>query len=308
MPEARSSPSAARNRRLLVRLARVCMILVLAITTLSAAMRLTKAGVGCAPWPQCYGQAASQSAGGADPAPLSDALVAERLAHRVLALAALALIVVMLALALRAGPGLGRERLETALLLAVTLFLAVLGRLGAQSPLPAIALGNLLGGFAMLALCLRLAARRPVAAGGFLRAGLWLVFLLLLAQVLLGGMASATQSILDCQGWVECAQAIQGQSWGVLDPWRRPEAAGAAAGAPVQWLHRLGAIVVLLAGLALAWALRHHDARGAALLAVGLLAQFALGTLLAASGFAFGLVLLHNVLAALLLALVARWL
>lgn len=301
-----SPPHAARVGRLLRRLAWVCAILVLAITTLSASMRLAKTGIGCQPWPQCYGQAAGgQASGAAETSQPADALVAQRLAHRMLALATLALIVVMLALALKAGAGLRREQGELAALLAVTLFLAVLGALGAQSPLPAVALGNLLGGFAMLALSVRLAARRRIQVTGALRAGLWLALLILLAQILLGGMASASQSILSCDGWAGCAAAARGGAWSALDPWRMPVA---GAGALVQWAHRLGAIVALVACLLLAFRLRAHDAPGAALLLVCVLAQFVLGLLLPGAGFAMALVLLHNMLAALALALMARWL
>ena len=60
------------QRRLayLRRLALWCTVLMLLITSLSAFIRLSQAGLGCEPWPQCYGQArlAAQS-GDAQPAP-----------------------------------------------------------------------------------------------------------------------------------------------------------------------------------------------------------------------------------------------
>ena len=41
------------------RLAWLCAVLVLAITSLSAFIRLSRAGLGCTPWPQCYTQSPS---------------------------------------------------------------------------------------------------------------------------------------------------------------------------------------------------------------------------------------------------------
>ena len=58
-PAAASLPvmtHADRRIALLHRMALLCAALVLTITSLSAFMRLSKAGLGCQPWPQCYGQ------------------------------------------------------------------------------------------------------------------------------------------------------------------------------------------------------------------------------------------------------------
>ena len=78
------APAADPGARWLRRLAWVCAALVLAIILLSATLRLAKSGIGCAPWPQCYGAA---QAGAVAQAP--DALAPVRAAHRVLAVAAL---------------------------------------------------------------------------------------------------------------------------------------------------------------------------------------------------------------------------
>lgn len=298
------------NRSALQRMAWLCVVLVLAITTLSAYMRQAKAGLDCEPWPQCYGQGVSGASATQPAAAAAPAVVAARLTHRIAAVAVLLLVVAMLVAALRSRP---RWRADTALvaaLLAVTLFLAVLGRWTAHSPLPAVVLGNLLGGFVMLALCLRLAAPAPQAAGG-LRPWVWLVAALVLAQTALGGMVSATSSLLSCSGLGDCWTAAQTQSWAVLDPWRAPSPSGGwplDQGAPLQLLHRLGAIAVLLCGLPLAIVLRRRARLGATALLACLLAQLLLGPLLGSVGAPMALVLLHNVLAATVLALLARWL
>ena len=45
-----------RRLHVLRRLALLCAVMVLAVTSLSAFLRLSKAGLGCADWPACYGQ------------------------------------------------------------------------------------------------------------------------------------------------------------------------------------------------------------------------------------------------------------
>ncbi|MBN9406152.1 MAG: COX15/CtaA family protein [Burkholderiales bacterium] len=285
----------------------LCAALVLAITSLSASLRLAKAGIGCAPWPACHGAAqqallAPPAAGDeAAQAPASTTLDAVRSAHRVLAVATLFLILVMGAACRHAR----RARAEWWALLAVTLFLAGLGPWSARSALPAVALGNLLGGFAMLALSVRLAAPRRWAVTPAVRAWLWAAAVALLAQIVLGGLASTTGSILSCDGLADCWRAAAGQGWAALDPWRLP---GSAAGAPVQWLHRVATGAVLLLALPLAWRLRRIDAWGAGVLGAALLALAVLGPVMVGAGFAFSLALGHNQLAAIALAALARWL
>lgn len=301
--------SADRPGSALRPMAWVCVVLVLLITLLSAYMRLDKAGIGCQPWPQCYGpvtvEAAAATSVDAAPAP---AIVAARLAHRVVAVAVLLLVLAMAATGFGTRPRWRRETAEVLALLATTLFLAVLGVWTAKSRLPAVALGNLLGGFLMLALCLRLATRRPPPAPTRWRAWIWLAVALALLQVALGGMASTTHSILSCGSLADCWSAAQASSWSALDPWLVPTPPGDGVGAPVQLAHRLGALAGLLCTLPLALSMRRHDRAGALPLLACLLAQAVLGPLTVALGFPMALVLMHNLLAALTLGLLARWL
>lgn len=302
-----ANANATRAVRRLSRMAWLCAALVLAITLLSAWLRLAKSGLGCADWPGCYGELWRATAGTVPAAvEASKTVLAVRLAHRVLAVAALVLIVIMLATAWPPRRHGGRAAFEAAALLGVTLALALLGALGAQSLLPAVALGNLLGGFAMLALSLRLASGRPIDAGTGARVWLWAAFGLVLLETALGGLASASGSLLACDGLSDCwAEAQDGPAWSALNPWHAPALGG---GAGVQWAHRLGSWLVLLLAAPLAWRLRPHDRRGAAAVLACLLLQAALGPLMASAGYPMALVLAHNVLAAFTLALLARWL
>lgn len=292
------------RQRLLRRLALGCTLLMLATIGLSAFMRLSQAGIGCADWPACYGARLGEM-------PSGDAgVLAARLAHRVVAAAALLLVVVMLMISVAQRPRLRREaRLALALLL-LALALALLGIVTPGARVPAVAMGNLLGGFAMLALSWRLAspATRP-GLGRWAWAGLLLVVL----QVALGALVSASYSVLSCSGLVDCSQAAHatGWDWRVLDPWRVPGVGAPLplprVGAPAPWAHRVLALAVLalLSWLALqAWR-RGRRAEGLALGALVVL-QSLLGPLLVAAGFPMALVLAHNLTAALLLAVLAR--
>ena len=296
------------------RIALVCALLVLGIAAVSAFLRLSKVGLGCQPWPACYGQELRALQRGE---PLDDAAVqgiaVARLAHRLLASTALVLVIVLAMGALTRKPV---QRGEAALalgLLAVALFLAGLGWFTAGSRLPAVALGNLLGGFTMLALSWRLAA--PVAPAA--PAAGWAVAALAatVVQVTLGGLLSASHATFSCSGIGQCLQqaALDGWRWQLLDPWREPlfEAASALPanpqGALVNLLHRAWALGVAAAVLPAAWlSWRHGRRRTAAALLLLLVLQFALGTWLAGSGATVATALAHNLLAALMVAALAR--
>ena len=292
------------RHRLLRRLALVCTLLMLATIGLSAYMRLSQAGIGCADWPACYGARLGE------PPSADRGVVMARLAHRVVAAAALLLVMVMVMLSVAQRPRLVREGWLSLALLLLALALAGLGIVTPGARVPAVAMGNLLGGFAMLALCWRLASPAPAPGlGRWALAGL----LLVAVQVALGALVSASYSALSCSGLVDCSQAAQvtGWDWRVLNPWRVPGADTPLplhrAGAPAPWAHRVLALGVLatLAGVALlAWR-RGRRAEGLALIVLVLL-QAVLGPLQVAAGFPLLLVLAHNLTAAALLAVLAR--
>jgi cytochrome c oxidase assembly protein subunit 15 len=84
-----------RRLRTVRRLAWACALLVLVITSLSAAIRLTRAGLGCAPWPQCRIERAQLAPQALD-ALESQGAAAARIAHRFAASAALLLVIALL--------------------------------------------------------------------------------------------------------------------------------------------------------------------------------------------------------------------
>lgn len=301
---------AARLQKLLRGLAIGCLVLLLAISTLSAFLRLTRAGLGCDDWPQCYGQTlAAQQRGEGDTFVEQPLVLAARFAHRIAASAALLVIVLMLWIASSIRPRVRRAVVLAALLLVLAVMLAVLGRWSGAARVPAVAIGNLAGGLLMIALCWQLArapgGADPIRRATALRVAFGAAACMLLLQIASGAMVSAGYGGRACPDLWTCD--AHGLSWRALDPFVAPRLSGAGFGNPdgavLQQVHRLGAVAValLLAPLALAaWRL---GARLEALLVLGLLvAQGALGASLVAFGLPLPLALIHSLVSGVLLA------
>jgi cytochrome c oxidase assembly protein subunit 15 len=292
----------ADPRRLITRIALAGVLLVLLVTTSSAYMRLTAAGLGCADWPACYGRDAARSA---PPVPVA------RLLHRLSAAAAGAAVLAIALVAFVNRRRLARELAVAAALLALTLGLALLGRATPTAQSPAIAAANLLGGMLMAALLwwLALGGRQDVRATlpRWLPWLSWLALGALAAQLALGAMTSTTYSALACTTLPDCAGQWWPRIWSAaeFDP-TRPLSARAGPSAAIHLAHRHAAVLVATLVLALAAALWRHW-RGLAIAVAGLLGlQVALGVLAVALQLPLGMVLAHNLAAVmLLLALVA---
>jgi heme a synthase len=281
---------------------------VLAITSLSAFIRLSRAGLGCEPWPQCYAQALQAAAQPAAAPVDGGPVAAARIAHRVVAVVALLLVIALVMTTLSKEPMLWREGRMALGLLTLALFLAVLGRWTPDARAPAVMLGNLLAGFGMFVLSWRLAQSHrqgpePTAAQDRLARWAKVGAALLVAQIVLGGQVSAGHAGLSCPQLLACDTA--GGSWQFLNPWHETPLDSAnpinPAGALVHALHRAGALVVAAVLLPLGVAaLRSGRRAGAAVIGL-LLLQAALGVLLVTGGLPLALALAHNMVAALLL-------
>lgn len=231
---------------LLRRLLQLAFALALVVVGASATLRLAANGIGCEPWPSCYGQAAT-----AEVANQTAWVRALRLSHRI---AASAFAVVALAVV---GVGWRRwsrpARTAAVALIAVTVVLAWIGR-HTPSLLPAVTLVNLLGGFALLALLAFLLASRSetgiAGVGAALSAGL----LALLAVV---AMQSAGGALISARSAGNACVAGCGLSWlpgsatlaQPLLPGTAAELVGPRAGEMLHMLHRLAGLALMLVAI-----------------------------------------------------------
>jgi cytochrome c oxidase assembly protein subunit 15 len=214
-----------------------------------------------------------------------------------------------------------RRRGVTAIVLAtlaLTVFLALLGRYTPGATSPAVTLGNLLGGMTLLALLwllrLMLAAPALPPVSRALAGSARLALLLMAAQIALGALVSAKYAALACATFPDCNGAWWPAqwSWAAFDPLRSFEGVrGDVAQAMRRTLHiahRWGTVVVACSIALLAAGMWR---RGGALRAPGtvlaglLLLQIALGVaLIVAQQPQLALSVAHDAVAALLLALV----
>jgi cytochrome c oxidase assembly protein subunit 15 len=170
-------------------------------------------------------------------------------------------------------------------------------------------MGNLLGGFVMLALCVRLARPHDPLPGAGAHAWAIAATLLLVLQVGLGGLASASYAGLSCSGLGGCpfAEVVRTADWASLNPWREPVLHPVPpinpGGALVHTLHRATALglALLLAPIGVI-ALRRGRRRAGAAILLLLAAQWSIGLAMSVLALPLGLALAHNMLAALLLA------
>lgn len=271
------------RRQLLARASFAGAVLVLIVIVTSSFLRLVQFGVGCEDWPSCYG--AAQFLPGAERSPYAALLPWMRAAHR-LAAAAVGVAALAVAVAAWVRPRGRGAVFVSAALLALTLFLAVLGRATPGSQVPAVTLGNVLGGMAMLGLFwwlwLETSTVRRAGNPGLLLAGAIGIVLLAL-QFGLGTLVSANHASAACPDFPGCAAATATTAWDVaaLDPWRHAGGGtGDAARQTVHMAHRWGGWIAFayLAWLASLWWRRGVGARLLISAAVALLCvQFALG-------------------------------
>lgn len=163
--------------------------LMLLVIVASAWLRLGRDAVDCALWPVCRFEHAMQAGAAAAQAPFAGPV---RAVHRAAASLALPLILAALVAATVRLPRLVRARRLATLLLAVALGLAALGVAAGGSQAGPVVLGNLLGGFTMLAAALALARHaHPIAAELVaLRVPARRALLAWLLQVMLGAVSA----------------------------------------------------------------------------------------------------------------------
>jgi cytochrome c oxidase assembly protein subunit 15 len=283
------------------RLALLATLLALLVVLLGAYTRLTHAGLGCPDWPGCYGFIS---------VPASDAQLAHaerhypdtpvhaekgwnEMTHRYFA-GGLALLIVLLAIQAWQRRHLPQQPLKLPLLLLGVVFAqAAFGMWTVTLKLwPQVVTAHLLGGAATLSLLFLLTLRLsgvfslqpqlPARLRRLAAAGLALV----VVQIALGGWVSANYAAMACTDLPTC----QGQWWPDADfangfhltqhigPNYLGGKLDSEARTAIHLTHRVGALLVTLSLLGLAWQLKAAGLKGMATLLVTTLAvQVGLG-------------------------------
>lgn len=294
-----------RNRRIR-NLAIVTCLLSILVVGVSAYLRLAGAGLGCTDWPGCYGRVLT----GVKPMPWEGA----RLIHRIVATLALLAGILLAWRCWRPRPLQPAAR-YAALLLALMLFLSVVGVWSSDPRMALVNFINLVGGLGLVTFSWRVAiyaipsqAAQAVPAGKLFRYGM----AILTMTVLLGGLIGARYAAPACGTLPDCLGAWwpRADGWSALNPFVKlagPAEPGGTDGVTLHLLHRYGATLAAMLAVAIALRLRAVPrGRNAALAVLVLLVlEGAIGVLTVASGFALWPAVAHNIGAALLLAAAA---
>lgn len=308
------------------RFALIAAMLALCVVVLGAYVRLSDAGLGCPDWPGCYGQMtvphsadAVQQAQSAYPdRPLQTHKALKEMLHRYFAGSLGLLILSLFVLGWRARRVIRVSPWLPTILLGLVIFQALLGMWTVTLLLkPVIVTAHLLGGMSTLGLLVWIAHRHwgvasrrflPSAATRFWVRGALLVILL---QIFLGGWTSSNYAALACTDFPTCNGAwLPDMDFANAYHFIRELGQGADGNAlqlsglvAIQWVHRLGALIVLIYLGWLAWCVMQH----AKLKSVGvilmllLIIQLSLGVANLLLHLPLVLAVAHNLGAALLL-------
>lgn len=308
-------------------LIRISLLSVMVLVCVSAYLRLSHSGIGCADWPACYGRIG-------EPEAVSEIISSENAYQRILAEASQPLawatplhrfvastlgllIVALVMLALKRK----QDRLISFALLGITVFLALLGLKSGGLHSPAVVMGNLCGGFLMLGLLgwmlfreekdkaiddnSRRSTKLPI---GLVSAAV----LVLVSQIFIGGLTSANFAATSCQTLPDCHGSwFPGADvWTAMDLSQGHEVtpAGQVIGGQeridIHITHRLLALVTTLVFLVvgfMAWKSTGRMRIAGTIVLLLVLTELSIGIAAIASDLPIGLAVAHNWLAGLLL-------
>lgn len=298
------------------------------LVSLSAYLRLSHSGIGCADWPACYGRIgvpeqvteviSSKNAYQRILAEAEQPLAWATPLHRFVASILGLFIVFLVVLAIRNK----RDILLSLSLLAITIYLALLGLKSGGLHDPAVVMGNLGGGFLMLGLLgwmwfKRGPAKKTIGKRKIPGALPGIATLVLILQILMGGLTSANfaatscQSLPDCHGsWLPGADVFKAMD---LSSEHEVTPSGQVIGGQeridIHITHRLLAVLTTLlllvtGAMALKAGSGFRLAGGVIILLV--LTEFTIGALAIASDIPIGMAVAHNWLAGLLLLILLK--
>ncbi|MBU0587611.1 MAG: COX15/CtaA family protein [Gammaproteobacteria bacterium] len=280
----RRHPGASASRRLQA-LTLITLFLTFDLVLFGAFTRLTDSGLGCPDWPGCYGSAspvgahaniaAAQSAMPTGPVTHGKAWV--EMIHRYLATSVGVLILVLTVASWWRSRRRADKPAEASPWWATftLVWVCLQGAFGALTVtmklFPAIVTLHLLGGLVLLALlCVQVVRQRqqldgvaPLLLGRPLRSLMWLVMVLLVLQIALGGWVSTNYAVLACTEFPKCQNSwwpamnfSQGfELWRELGMTKDGANIGFEALTAIHYVHRLMALLVLALLGWLAWRL-----------------------------------------------------
>ncbi|HEY2589968.1 MAG TPA: COX15/CtaA family protein [Steroidobacteraceae bacterium] len=333
---ARSIPAAGWMRKL----ALAAVLVGLTVVVLGAYVRLTAAGLGCPDWPGCYGHVTplgaeqSLATGAVLPGAALDVTKAwHEMIHRYAASTLVFLIVLIAALGIASRHESARRARYAVALLGIVVLQAALGMLTVTMLLrPLIVTLHLVFGLATVSLLWWLWLSLPSeeaetgpsgaawAVHGASRSAAWaarlavLAFVVLAAQIVLGGWTSTNYAAIACPDFPTC----QGSWWPAMDYrhafvlWHAPSidyeggVLTSAARRAIHFTHRMGAAVTACVLIVAALAAFRQRAlarpRAVAWFVLAALAvQLTIGVSMVLKGFPLWLATAHNAGAALTL-------
>jgi cytochrome c oxidase assembly protein subunit 15 len=299
-------------------------ILALIVVILGAYTRLADAGLGCPDWPGCYGQLLVPDVISSEyDRPLDVAKAWKEMVHRYAASTlGLSIVVIFLLAIFRRPETLRSIKLPTALLLLVG-FQGALGMWTVTEQVhPGIVTMHLFGGFSTTTLLfwLLLNERRSIKLEQPIlkkhKLMLILVTGLLVFQIFLGGWTSTNYAALSCgdyfptclgEMWPDDMDFKNAYYWGPLGIDYEFGVLENQTRTAIQMVHRIGALVVTVAILALSFTLKSYPAlkKSIAVVLALLAVQVALGIVNVVMSLPIFAATMHNVVAlALLLSLI----
>lgn len=268
------------------------------IVVLSAYIRLDKTGVGCNPWPQCYGEHVAETSAFSPPTKAS-------VAHRFVASALGALVIALAFISLR-SPFRASRAVLAWLAFVLTVFLALLGVYTPGSSLPAVIVGNLLGGFLLLTvlwwLYLNLQPLRAFDRSSVQTSlGLVVAIVLSLLSIFVGAVAAAYLAGGTCT--VNCPLLPDPAALSRVDLFAPLPAANERReiASSLHILHRTLGALAAIASAVIAFQLRRASSAAALLLGALALSQVSLGWIQILLSMPLSTAVAHNAVAALLL-------
>lgn len=304
-------------------LAKISLLLVIVLVSLSAYLRLAHSGIGCDGWPECYGRI-GEPPSISQPASTENAyrqivedankpMAWATPLHRLVASALGLLVIALVFFSLRQK----RQRMLSLTLLGLTVFLAVLGIRSGSLHNPAVVMGNLAGGFLMLGLLgwMVFSAGTPeteITENRTIKSMTVIAIALLCAQIFLGGLTSANFAATSCRTLPDCHGSwLPGSALLDAADLSRPHevtSMGVAIGGEeriaIHKAHRLGAVLTAIVIFSTALLALASDVRfrgSAAVILVLLAIEFSVGIAAILSSLPIWLAVAHNWLAGLLL-------